>query len=411
MSSHAPGLHRDPGGPPRLYGCGLSAAILLAVAACEAPASAPEVVVRDSAGVRIVETTSAVRFPAPVTIPDSPAVRIGAVAGNPEYLLSRVVGALRLPNGEMVIGNGGTNELRFYDAEGEFLRSEGREGEGPGEYEYMRALGRCRADGFVAFDLSWQMNSYDMEGRFLEKTVLRTPDGITPYNRACDPHGHFLILGWGRAATEGPRIGFYEARDRLLLTSRDGEIATDFGERIVSERIGSTGGSRPHPAGRATLFALHDDGVYVGSGATFEIELRGLDGELRSLLRGPSIPLETTDSIKAAYLERAVSRASLERRPAVRRQVGEWEWPSRVPAYTELVVDPDGTAWLRAFRIDPEEPEVWSLLDPARGYMGDVTLRSGQTLLEVGRDYLLLLERDARDVESVVRVDLPGKIR
>lgn len=410
MSLHAPGLRRDPGGPHRLHGCGLSAAILLlATAACEAPASAPEVVVRDSAGVRIVETASAVRFPAPITIPDTQAVRIGAVAGDPEYLLSRVVGAMQLPNGEILIGNRGTNELRFYDPQGQFLRSEGREGEGPGEYEYLRALGRCRADGFVAFDLSWQINSYDAEGRFLDKTVLRAPDGRTPYNVACDPHGHFLILGWGRTATEeGPRIGFYETRARLLLTSREGELATDFGERLVSERIGSTGGSRPHPAGRATVFALHDDVVYVGSGETFEIELRDLDGELRSLLRGPSIPLETTDSVRAAYLERALSLASPERRPAVRRQVGEWDWPPRVPAYTALVVDPDGTAWLRAFRIDPEEPEVWSLLDPARGYMGDVTLRPGQTLLDVGRDYLLLLERDARDVESVVRVDLPG---
>jgi len=313
---------------------------------------------------------------------------------------------MELPNGEVLIANGGTNELRFYSAGGEFLRAEGREGQGPGEFEYLRALGRCRESGFVAFDLSWQLNAYDAEGRFIEKTILRAPSGVTPYNLACDLEGRFLILGWGREAQEGPRLGFYQSRDHLVLASAEGEIATDFGERLVSERIGTARGSRPHPAGRATLFALHNERVYVGSGERFEIEVRDLEGKLESLLRGPRIPLETTDLVKTAYLNEVLSSLPPDRGPAIREEVGAWEWPPSLPAYTRLLVDPLGVAWLKAFNISPEKPEQWSLVDPVRGYLGDITLGEGDELLEIGEDHVFLLHTDDLGVESVVRIEV-----
>jgi hypothetical protein len=365
--------------------------------------SQPEsVVLRDSAGIKIVETPAANRFAAPIKLEERASFAVGEMEGEPQYLLSRVVGALQLSENLTVVANGATNELRFYDKAGKFLKSEGREGAGPGEYEYMRALGRCSAGGFVGFDLHWQVNTYDATGTFKDKSVLRAPDGISPYNLACDERGHFLILGWGRG-TEGIPIGFHTARDRLVLSSKEGAIAADFGQRLVSERIGNERGSRPHPAGRATLFALHNDIAYVGDGERFEVELYDLTGALRKLVRGPAISLKITDSVKTTYTDLALARISPERRPALRSEIDKWEWPVSFPAYTKLIVDNAGVAWVRAFQLDPRASEAWSLLDPERGYLGDVTLPAGLSLLEAGRDYLLVLQRDSLDVESVLK--------
>jgi hypothetical protein len=369
---------------------------------CNKAAQTPSVVVRDSAGIKIVETSTANRVAAPITLEERASFAVGEMEGEPQYLLSSVVGALQLSENVTVIANRGTNELRFYDKAGKWLKSEGREGEGPGEYEYLRALGRCRAEGFVGFDLHWQVNAYDANGTFQEKSVLRAPDGISPYNLACDDHGHFLILGWGRG-TQAPQIGFHALRDHLVLASSNGTIATDFGQRLASERIGNERGSRPHPAGRATLFALHNDVVYIGSGERFELELYDLTGGLRKLLRGPAIPLKTTDSVKTAYTDLALARISPERQPALRNEIAKWEWPASFPAYTKLIVDHAGVAWVRAFQLDPRASEAWSLLDPERGYLGDVTLPAGLSLLEAGPDYLLVLQRDSLDIESVLK--------
>jgi hypothetical protein len=379
---------------------------LLVVSACETGGRAPTATVRDSAGIRIVETSDVARHEAPFIVGDTPTFAVGRVEGEAPYLLSRVVGAIQLSDGAILVANGGSNELRLFSPQGEFLRAEGSEGQGPGEYEYMRGLGRCRQEGYVAFDLNWQMNAYDEHGRFVDKTVLRAPDGISPYNVACDQEGRRLILGWGRTVTAGPRIGFYAARDRLVLANRDGQLLADYGERLVSERIGTARGSRPHPAGRATVFASHDGGVYVGSGERFEVERYDLKGRLQALLRGPSLALAVTDSVKRLYRDTQLDAVAPEHRPALRAELEAWQWPETLPAFTDLVVDARGVLWLRLFRVGPQEPEAWALMDPTSGYLGDITLRPRQSLLEAGGDYLLVLQHDSLDVQSVVRLPL-----
>jgi hypothetical protein len=375
------------------------------LACADAPASESSNMVRDSAGVRIVESLSTARHPAPWTLGAEPVWSVGRLEGDPDYLLSRVVGAHQLPDGSILIANGGTSQVRFYDPSGVLVASRGREGQGPGEFAYLRALGTCRDDGFVAFDLNWEMNAYRADGTFVEKTVLRAPEGITPYNLACDPHGHVLLLGWGRNAAAGPVVGFHETRDRLVLVTREGAVETDFGERLVSERIGTTGGSGPHPAGRATQFALHDDRAFIGSGERFEVEVRALDGSLLALLRGPDIDLSVTDSIRSLYLENRLASAPAERHPVIRRQAEEMAWPEQIPAFVELRVDEEGVLWLRAY-ASPGSPETWSLLHPEAGYLGDLRLSARHRLLEAGSDYLLLLTRDDLDVERVVKLTL-----
>lgn len=389
---------------------GLCAALtaLGSVAACSPPsASPPTVGVRDSAGVRIVELAETERFPAPWQKASEPEWAVGELEGEAEYLLSRVAGAMVLPGGETVIANGDTSELRFFDANGIFTRSLGGMGEGPGEFEYLRALGPCFAGGFVAFDLNWQRNSYQMDGTFVEKTVLRAPSGITPYTLACDDEGHLMILGWGHTMDGPPPLGFYQARDRLVLAGDDDEVAVDFGERLVSERLGTPNGSGPHPAGRATRFAIHDGRAYIGSGEQMEVEEWSLDGALVSLIRGPQLPLEVTEAVRSIYLESQLeSIEDPNRRAARRTAIGDMEWPERLPAYTDLKVDPTGVIWALQHEMVDTGIETWSLLHPERAYLGDVALGLDQSLLEIGEDYLLVLHRDELGVERVLRLAL-----
>lgn len=364
------------------------------------------VVVRDSAGIRIVASSAASRFPAPWTIGSTPVWVIGALEGEPEYLLSRVEGAMTLTGGEVVIANGDTNELRVYDETGRWTRTLGGSGEGPGEFDYLRALRPCYPDGFVGFDLNWQRNSYLMDGSFVEKTVLKAPSGITPYRVACDARGNVMMIGWGKSSGSGPIIGFYQAHDRLVLTDEYGEVRVEFGERLVGERIGTPGGSRPHPGGRGTQFALHGGNAFIGDGKQFEVEVWTLAGDQIGLIRGPSVPLEVTDSLIQAFIEVELADVEERRHPAIRAAIEALEWPESIPAFTELRVDNTGVVWLKRFTVEPDEPETWSLLHSELAYLGDVQLPPRRSLLEIGDEYLLLLSRDELDVERVERVSL-----
>src|SRR5688572_2835117 len=73
---------------------------------------------RDSAGVEIVENRGAPAWTSATawTVADTPSVSIGGNESDSTALFSRVQNAVRLGDGRIVVANGGTRELRFYDA-------------------------------------------------------------------------------------------------------------------------------------------------------------------------------------------------------------------------------------------------------------------------------------------------------
>src|SRR5690606_4738638 len=114
---------------------GLAAALgasFLAVGcgAGEGPASGTPIAERDSAGIAVVDN-DLLRLTDRCALEAEPRVVIGTATGAPEYQLYRVFGATRLRDGRIALVNQGSQELRFYDADGRFLHAAGSEGEGP----------------------------------------------------------------------------------------------------------------------------------------------------------------------------------------------------------------------------------------------------------------------------------------
>jgi len=114
---------------------GLGMAVLLAgcgVAARE------RVVVHDSAGVRITTLSSTLSEDGAIwNLEKDPVVDIGIAMGEAPYELDRVAGARTLPDGTIAVANGGTGEVRLFDSSGRYIRSMGRDGSGPGEFQRM----------------------------------------------------------------------------------------------------------------------------------------------------------------------------------------------------------------------------------------------------------------------------------
>src|SRR5687768_145368 len=116
-------------------------AVGLALLACESDGDSTtrQSVVRDSASVTIVENAAPVWTDSAHAwrVETEPVVTIGVVEGAPEYQLFRVRHALRLDDGSILVADGGSRELRFYDSTGRHIRSIGRDGEGPGEFRVI----------------------------------------------------------------------------------------------------------------------------------------------------------------------------------------------------------------------------------------------------------------------------------
>lgn len=113
---------------------------------------------------------------------DSPTTEIGVRDGEEAYQLHRAQGSTRLKDGRIVVANAGSQELRFFDSRGRYLRSVGGDGEGPGEFRFPTRVRPIGGDSLMVWDQRLLRISYlDLEGAFLgSHQVMPTRDFLFP---------------------------------------------------------------------------------------------------------------------------------------------------------------------------------------------------------------------------------------
>ena len=120
---------------------GASLVIAVVFAGCvgiERPAQS-SVVVTDSAGITIV-ANGVLDDSRNLLASSSPALQLGVVAGAEEMQLYRVADVKRLSDGAIAVANGGSRELRIYNADGSHRATAGGAGRGPSEFGYPSSV-------------------------------------------------------------------------------------------------------------------------------------------------------------------------------------------------------------------------------------------------------------------------------
>jgi hypothetical protein len=362
-------------------------------------------VVRDSAGVRIAESHRPRWGLGKGWVVEAvPSLQLGAVEGDTPESFARVVDALRLSDGTTVVADGGSHQLRFFDGEGRFLRSVGREGEGPGEFAGIAQPASCGADSVIAWD-PWlrRASVFDARGLYGRGLVLEAPpESGSVYGRwRCGAGGEIVLMGWPR--TDGIPQGLHRPSVPVALASaRDGRLTIALGEFPGDDRLGNPGGSGPAPLGRRTLLAMGMGLAYVGTGDSYEVRGYGMDGTLELLLRRPAGVLAVTREDLARYREvRLRDLSDPNERRSMERWLAELEFPQTFPAYSALRTDPEGRLWVQRYARPGEAGTEWAVFGTDGEWLGDVVMPPGLEVFEIGRDYVLGRWRDELGVDYV----------
>ena len=155
-----------------------AAVVTLAAMACQQDEQSPTEfasLVRDSAGIQIVENAEPPEGSRlPWQIGPEPTMSIGVLEGAEPYMLLHVTHAARLPDGRIVVANGGTSEVRVFDASGTHLLTWGGSGEGPGEFMGLYHAGPWPGDSIVAwFTSGRRISIFDSDGNYGRTVGLR----------------------------------------------------------------------------------------------------------------------------------------------------------------------------------------------------------------------------------------------
>lgn len=382
----------------------------------------PQATVRDSAGIEIVENhVPDGEYPVALRVASEPSVRIGQVMGEGAAQLFRVRGAVRLDDGRIAILNGGTQEVRVFRPDGEFLTQFGGQGDGPTEFQFAAHLSLVPPDTIVVWDgRTWEASWFDALGSLIRSEPGRNQlADLVPEERLVE--GGAALPGTGmllNAYKFGARPTPGEARrpdlDLVFVATaaeKSHVLEGNFdGMEQVSLTLQGRNGSAPVPFGRSAFFAVGGRPPAIWGGDTDVFELRQFDayGRLERLVRLNEPRQAVTDDDVADFLDRS---ARAMRAAGVPDSIilGQMEMVRSVapadsmPTFRQVYVTTSGGAWL-AFRSDwlpGSTGRPYHVLDADGRWLGIVRAPSGAQILEIGDDYLLALHRNELNVEFV----------
>jgi len=345
------------------------------------------------------------------TLSEAPLLSIGGEDDRREYILAQTVRALRLSDGQIVVADASSLDLKYYDESGVFVRQVGGAGEGPGEFARLTNVGRVASDTIAVWDLR------------LKRLTLFPPDSessvsVFSFSRPSDmpqrddrfylirDYEAFPLLAGGRMATIAMSEPITQAlpsapivlQDTVSITlaDRNGEGTVEIGpfpgyQWYFFERRG-----RIIPSGYSERIraAAGDSVVYAAS--THDSDIRIFSAASGDLLASIPLPAprallpEDREQVRARFLPGDTEEA-FESMPL----------PATVPTFSELLVSADGRLWVELFH-PPNAPERdWMIFDPSGQLQGTLRIDGARELMDAGSDYVVLMATDDLGRQSV----------
>jgi hypothetical protein len=350
--------------------------------------------VRDSAGIAIVENAGPEwRNGQAWRVEVTPLLQIGELDGDEPYVFSSITDAARLSDGGIVVADGGSRQLRFFDGAGRHVRTAGRLGGGPGEFQIIAAMLPLVDDSLLVVDPASRRISIAHATAGVVRS-LRMPDSLTVF-QPLGPAGERSVLGYSALAEFGVSSGrdSLDAWELRLDGSGGGRIV-----RLAGQSREYARGFGPMPA-----IALTANGFWYGSGDTYEFRQYGFDAKLRRITRMPHRPVAVSPEMIAGAKDQHAEAAG-----TFGPTVPDLPFPEYLPPFAGALTDRDGNLWVRPMGTG-QEP-IWSVLNPEGHYLGDVVLPNGFVPFEIGSDYILTRVWDEYQVEylRLYRLVKPG---
>lgn len=386
---------------------------------------------RDSAGIRVVMNSKPTWTTAQqLRLSAAPTLVIGEGSDDAQ-LLTRVRGAFYLSDGRILVADGGSNELRIFDAQGKHLKTFSRSGDGPGEFRSMQDVFLLAGDTIAVLHDRASVSRFTGDGTYITRTNDR---GATEFGRpGATMQSVALALNGGarllvRALMDPPTRGMgvaFDATAQLEVLNRDASTTRPLGELpFMQASADKSGASKPWLGAEAVL-ATDGTQFYYGYGTTYELIRYTAAGQPNLIVRrawtAPKVSRREYEQFTDEWLSRW-SKAKGAALAEKRREFLAGDYFKTLPAFSALVLDRTGRVWARTpAAIDaavagslngyPIGASTWSVFGANGVWLGDVKMPARFSPTDIGDNYVLGIARDDDDMPTVVRFTLSSSAR
>ena len=398
--------------------------LLVGMAACTSGGEVPATDnVLDSAGITIVHNHVPQWSEGEAwSVSVEPRVTIGVLDGPAEYQLFDVVAATRQSDGDIVVVDGGTREVRLYNGDGVFLTKLGGRGSGPGEFQNPVQVLVLPGDTLLVWDDALARvtrfnpvgNLVDMRSVDRGKIAKAIEPPLYPAAGRLLPDGDLLVRLTEKSGVKLAKSGKQGPSDESRARSGALRVSADYAQIDTLMFFGDAEQvtvSAPWgdwriapPRAKTTVMAVQgsESKICIGDQKAAEISCFSPDASRTSVRWHPKeVMLTEADVTKwrdttVAMLARKLNESEV---ISVLDQVAV---PTVRPPFSAIMLDAAGNLWVEQGPSSNGDSESTDYLvfDPAGALLGTVVLPQVQ-VLDIGDDYIIGVHEDDLGVESL----------
>jgi hypothetical protein len=341
--------------------------------------------------------------PTTISLLDSTFLRIGVVHGPAEQSFSGIVGAVRLSNGLIAVADGDGHVVRFFSTSGAHLRSFGRAGAGPNEFEMLWWMGLCPTGDLLIADAALGRGTVMPPNNAAQIRTVTLPSRIL-FNRylSCESDGNVVVLLNRPVLQTVPRgevRTFPAAVVRFDLDSgaQDTLIALPGTEYFFGNKVA---GYSPLPLGEETLAAAGAGRVYAAQNGGDQIHVIDLATSRRTAFRHGLPRTRPTSAARESAKSELIERVSLEStRKLLADVLAEAPVSENRVAFTDMKTDRRGRLWLRLPSL--ANSVVWRVLTRDGRHVASIRMASRLDPVDIGESHIVAVDRDPLGVQTI----------
>jgi len=266
-------------------------------------------------------------------------------------------------------------KIKVFDAEGQFVRSFGEKGQGPGELQMPAGIHLAPGNELAVDDaLAKKMVYFTKEGKYIREVSYATRLALV--NLLMDPFGSFI----GREMKlEGQEMFF----DVVKL---DNEMKSLFSLDKIGFPIPIPGsGNKINLMDMISIYQFDSSGnIYYGRNRDYEINMYTPEGKLVKSIRKEFQPQKITEEDKEEILGRMDSFANMG--PVNFREM--FEFPKMFPPFQLFTLDENDRIFVRTWEKGQEEDEfVHDIFDHEGRFIAQVTSKINVSVWKNGKAY------------------------